>query len=1074
MIVTRTVKYSILSILIILLIFLSRDKCYAMKNVAGTNASGGKNRELTVDPTGTDEGFSAVLYNNTNGLPTSEANAIAETSEGFIWIGSYGGLIRYDGNSFVRFDSTTGVASVVCLYTDSKDRLWIGTNDSGVAMMYRDDLKKWSKTEGLKSAYICAISEDRDGNIYIATNEGLMVIDKNMKLQPFGDPRIDDAYVRSLRRGNDGTIYGLTVSGDIFSFRNKKIENYLSHDDSPFSGIMCILPDPANLGYFYLGTETSQVFYGSFDDNFHNISTYDISPLSLPENFEKIGNQLWICAGNGIGVLEGKDFHKLDRVPMNNSIGHAMTDYEGNLWFTSSRQGVMKITPNRFSNIYERYNVPEEVVNSTCKYEGKLFVGTDNGLTVLDSEGIVSAVPVISARNTKGEPVEVTDLIELLEGCRIRSIIRDSKNRIWIATWRKYGLICYDKGHVTFYNVDDGLISERVRAICEREDGSVLVANTGGVSLIQGNRVVRSYTESDGINNPETLSVAEGTDGDILVGTDGGGIFIVGKNGSRNLSLKDGLSSEIVMRIKKDSTRDLYWIVTSNSIAYMTSDYKITTVKNFPYSNNFDLYENSLGDIWVFSSNGIYVTPAKEMLANKEIKPVYYGMSNGLPCIPTANSYSDLTENGDLYIAGSTGVAKVNIEDDHGNVSNLKVAVPYIDADDVRLYPDKSGGFAVSSNVRKITIYSFVYNYSLSNPQVSYQLTGFDTKSVTVNRSELVPIDYTNLRGGTYYFTVRLMDSMGRGNRTFAIPIVKEKAFYEYPWFFVLIGILLIACVAACVRMYVNNRMRILEMKHQEEAEKERLMTELKMANQIQESMLPNTFPAYPDRGEFDIYASMEPAKEVGGDFYDFFLIDEDHLGIVMADVSGKGVPASLFMMRAKTIVQSYAMLGVSAADILKRTNESLCTNNKMEMFVTAWVGVLEISTGILTAANAGHEYPVIYRSADDKFSLLRDKHGFVMGGMEGMKYKEYEIILHPGDKLFIYTDGVPEATNSSNELFGANRMLDTLNESTKDAPREVLGNVRNAVNVFVGNAEQFDDLTMLCLEYRGTNNSSS
>ena len=1066
-------KYSILPILFVLLIFINAHTCFAMKSVAGVNASGGRNRSLSVDPTGSVEGYSAVLYNNTNGLPTSEANAITETKEGFIWIGSYGGLIRYDGHSFVRLDSTTGVASVVFLYTDSKDRLWIGTNDSGVFMMYRDELLKWGKAEGLKSSYVYSIAEDRRGNMYIATNEGLMIIDPSMELRNFGDPRVDDAYIRSLRKSNDGYIYGIDVDGNIFTILDGKIDTYLDSDTSPVKGVMSILPDTDNLGYVYLGTETSQVYYGNLKNGFSDMETYDISPITYVENFEKIDGKLWICGGNGIGTVWDGNFYKLDNVPMNNSVGHAMTDYEGNLWFTSTRQGVMKITPNQFSNLYERYGLPATVVNSTCLYNDMLFVGTDNGLTVLDDEGPLSELPLTKAETASGVPIEATDLFELLGGCRIRSVIRDSQNNLWISSWRKIGLLRYDGNKATVFTEEDGLLSDRVRTVCERRDGSLLVVSTGGVSIIEGDRVVKSDREKDGGISAESLTVAEGMNGDIILGTDGGGLYIISENGVQNLNIKDGLSSEIIMRIKRDPIRDLFWIVTSNSIAYMTADYKITTITNFPYSNNFDIYENKVGDLWVFSSNGIYVTPAEEMLDNKNLNPVYYGIFNGLPCIPTANSYSYLDDNGNLYMAGSTGVGKVNIDDTHGNVNTLKVAVPYIDADGIRMYPDNSGKFTVSSHVRRLTIYSFVYNYSLSNPLVSYQLNGFDKKSITVNRSELVPIDYTNLPGGTYYFTVKLMDAMGRGNRSFAIQITKEKAFYEYPWFYAVMGLLVLACVVAGVRMYVARRMHLLELKHQAEAERERLVTELKMATQIQESMLPNTFPAYPDRKEFDIYASMEPAREVGGDFYDFYLIDDDHLGIVIADVSGKGVPASLFMMRAKTIVQSYAMLGITAGEILSRTNESLCNSNDMEMFVTAWVGVLEISTGIITAANAGHEYPMIYRSADDTYTMLKDKHGFVMGGLEGMFYKEYKIELHPGDKLFLYTDGVPEATDSNNELFGANRMLEALNAKTRVMPKEVLGNVRESVTVFVGSAEQFDDLTMLCLEYRGPSTSA-
>ena len=249
-------------------------------------------------------------------------------------------------------------------------------------------------------------------------------------------------------------------------------------------------------------------------------------------------------------------------------------------------------------------------------------------------------------------------------------------------------------------------------------------------------------------------------------------------------------------------------------------------------------------------------------------------------------------------------------------------------------------------------------------------------------------------------------------------------------------------------------------------AEKERISTELHMANQIQESMLPSIFPAFPERKEFDIYATMDPAREVGGDFYDFFLIDEDHLCMVIADVSGKGVPAALFMMISKIIIQSCAMLGRSAGEILTKTNEALCSNNRMEMFVTVWLGILEISTGRITAANAGHEYPVLLK--DGRFELYKDRHGLVIGALDGVRYKEYELKMEPGSKLFVYTDGVAEATNSGKELFGTERMVEALNLDSAAKPQKILRNVREAVDDFVGEAEQFDDLTMLCMEYHG------
>ena len=250
-------------------------------------------------------------------------------------------------------------------------------------------------------------------------------------------------------------------------------------------------------------------------------------------------------------------------------------------------------------------------------------------------------------------------------------------------------------------------------------------------------------------------------------------------------------------------------------------------------------------------------------------------------------------------------------------------------------------------------------------------------------------------------------------------------------------------------------------------AEKKRIGMELALATRIQADMLPNIFPAFPDRPEFDIYASMDPAKEVGGDFYDFFLIDEDHLGMVMADVSGKGVPAALFMMVSKILVQNYAMTGRGPAEVLRAVNNQICANNREEMFVTVWFGVLDLRTGRITAANAGHEYPAMMLTGG-QFELVKDKHGFVIGGVEGVRYKEYELQLKPGSRLFLYTDGVPEATNADNVLFGTERMLAALNKAPDADTKTILKNVREAVDGFVKDAEQFDDLTMLCVEYKG------
>ena len=249
--------------------------------------------------------------------------------------------------------------------------------------------------------------------------------------------------------------------------------------------------------------------------------------------------------------------------------------------------------------------------------------------------------------------------------------------------------------------------------------------------------------------------------------------------------------------------------------------------------------------------------------------------------------------------------------------------------------------------------------------------------------------------------------------------------------------------------------------------EKERLGTELDIANRIQASMLPSTFPAFPDREEFDVYALMKPAKSVAGDFYDFFLIDDNHLGVVMADVSGKGIPASLFMMMAKIIISNIAQMGIPPHEVLEKANERICMNNDEDMFVTVWFGIITISTGHVIASNAGHEYPVL-QNEDGVFELFHDRHGFVIGGMEGVRYKDYEFDLKKGKTLFLYTDGVPEATTAKNEQFGPVRMVEALNRKQNADPQELVHYMLRTVDDFDGDVPQFDDITMLAIRYNG------
>ena len=284
--------------------------------------------------------------------------------------------------------------------------------------------------------------------------------------------------------------------------------------------------------------------------------------------------------------------------------------------------------------------------------------------------------------------------------------------------------------------------------------------------------------------------------------------------------------------------------------------------------------------------------------------------------------------------------------------------------------------------------------------------------------------------------------------------------------------ILFLMISVICALIAQRGRMAIFAQKAETE-KTERLATELNLASSIQANMLPNIFPVFPERKEFTLHASMTPAKEVGGDFYDFFFVDDDHIALVIADVSGKGIPAALFMMVSRTLIKNRLLMGGSPSEVLYDVNNQLCEGNAAGLFVTVWLGILEISTGRGVAANAGHEHPVIRRHGNE-FSLVVYRHSLAVAAMKGIRFKEHDFLMEPGDTIFVYTDGVAEATNKNNELFGTDRMLDALNKEPDAMPEQLLKNVKEGIDEFVQGAEQFDDITMLSLKYFGLEHSES
>ena len=859
-----------------------------------------------IDPTKQGKGFSAVLYDNTNGLPTSEANAIAATPDGFLWIGSYAGLIRYDGNTFERLDSTTGLASVVSLFVDSRERLWVGTNESGMGLVEKGGFRMYRKADGLPSLSVRSILEDEDGKIYIGTTLGLAVAeetrtDGTIAIRRLDEPRINQEFIRTLKLGPDGVIYGITKDGDVFTLRDGALTGYYSSQELQMDTVRAILPDPQNPGYVYLAGNGPDLCYGRLETDFRGAEPLAVMSMSFVNSMELLDDTIWVCADDGIGLIRDGEYETFSGVPIATSVEQVLADYQGNLWFVSSQQGVMKVVPNQFEDIYKEYYLEDEVVCSTCLYDGMLFIGTKNqGLTVLRDGYTMGELPLESASTASGEPTMDFDLFNTLNGVKIRSLIRDSQNRLWISTFGETALMRYDGHTLVRFRPEDGLPSNRVRTVYERRDGTFLAACTGGLAVIEGDRITRVYGGADGITNTEVLTVCEGDDGTVFLGTDGGGIYAIRGDKVERYDTDSGLLSDVVMRIKRDRTRNLYWIVTSNSLAYMTGDGQITNLQKFPYSNNFDLYENSRDEMWVLASNGIYVLPVEELLGGGELNPAYYSRANGVPCIATANSYSELTENGDLYIAGTTGVARVNIDEPLDKASNIKLTVPYLEVDGERVYPSSPGVFTIPSWAKRVTVDGYVFTYSLSNPQVTYRLEGFEQNETTVPRSEFAPVNYTNLPGGEYRFVMQIQDSTGQIGSELSIGIIKEKSIREMLWYQILRFALALLIVVALIQFRFHRKHQALLKKQEENRTLIREMTEA-FARTI--DMKDRYTNGHSKR--VAEYTSML-ARELG---YDDETVEKYYNIALLHDIGKIGIPSSVLNKPGKLTDEEYKII---------------------------------------------------------------------------------------------------------------------------------------------------------------------
>ncbi|MCR4777745.1 MAG: response regulator [Lachnospiraceae bacterium] len=685
------------------------------------------------------------LYDASNGLPTSEANAILCASNGYIYIGGYSGIIRYDGVNFERLPVADGLSSGRAFFEDRQARIWVATNDNGVVVMGNSESFHFTKKDGLPSNSIRTFARDYDSNVFVGTTAGVCYIDPAMRIHKISDDRIDSQRVLRLVSDGWGTIYGFTGNGTVFTVSTDGIKDYYESNDLGIGKITNILADPEKTGKVYFGTASGCVYYGDFGAQAVEMKKIDTAPVDNVHWLEYACGRLWVASTKILGYVDEKDrFVSFDNFTVKDAIEMMTVDYQGNIWVASSRYGVMKIVADNFLDISDTAGLPEEVVNTTCMRNGELYIGTDNGLYVVD-----------------GDHNEIkNDLTTYFNKARIRCIKNDSEGNTWFCTFTGgYGLVCVDKnGRIKVFNTGNGMPSNEVRCITERKEGGIIAGTNGGIVIIEHGKIEKVYGTKSGLHNTVTLTVCEGYAGEILAGTDGDGLYIIENDKVRRIGTDEGLSSDVIMRLEQDKERELIWVITSNAVEYMKNG-MITNVTTFPYNNNFDVIYGSNNDLWFLSSRGIYVVDATEAVENRISSYKLFNKENGLTRIPVSHCYSCLDDDGNLYVAGQNGVSVVNALNFVDFSGRAIVGLKSVLFDGENILPDESGKFELPPKYGRLQITPAVLDYTISDPIINMYLEELNDQGISVNQSRLTALEYTGLKYGTYTLRIVVRDS---------------------------------------------------------------------------------------------------------------------------------------------------------------------------------------------------------------------------------------------------------------------------------------------------------------------------
>lgn len=750
--------------------------------------------------------YVVTLYNERNGLPTGEANTVLQTSDGYIWIGSYGGLIRYDGTGFRNYSVERKIdsSSIRALFEDSKGRLWIGTNDAGVVVMEEDTFKKINVPEDRSFLCIRDFAEDKDGNIYVASNSGLAKIEGD-SIIPYDAEVLQGNTVYSVAIDTYGRIWGAANNGNCVVIEEGKT-SVMFASDVFFEEEDTYSIDSASDGRIVIGSSGNRIAVVSFRSEVLNkeefaIRYYGTGDVSLHNSVNVCENgDILVSGNNGLAVVSSqgtvKEFGEEESAL---SVNAAAMDYENDIWLASSAYGIIKYSEGCFDTPNSMAALDGITINTIAYQQESWYIGNDTGLILCDD-------------NWNRVENELTDMFENI---RIRCIKADSRGNVWIASYSDFPVVCYNaqEGSIKQFSSEDGLTGNKARVIEEMSDGSVVVGTQSGIDIFVNGELKKSYGHADGLSNPTILCIAEGKDGELVLGSDGDGIYVIKDGKITNYGFDEGLGEGVVLRLLYDEENDGWFISAGSSLYYWQND-SFWQITNFSKDAGsiFEFYERD-GKLWLLQNNGILALDKKQLLSGAETEVVRHDLAHGLTGSLNANTWNYVSDDGTLYMSTRSGISVFSFEEISHSLPKININSVNVDG---YMYEHPEELF-IDGEAQRITIDFAALSFTnTTEMRLAYCLEGFD-KETTVLNAKRGNVSYTNLPGGHYTFKVWVYKP---GNSEefseYTLSITKEKQLYEEPLFWILVSLGAAAMVALVVLLIVNIRVRRIHRRQQE------------------------------------------------------------------------------------------------------------------------------------------------------------------------------------------------------------------------------------------------------------------